>query len=307
MNPFFFASLVSILFAFSGMAQAQQYQPSSVRPPFDQVEINTTVLGDNIYMLDGEGANITVAVAADGVIMVDTQFAELNQKIRDAITALTALPIRYLIITHFHRDHTGGNAGFAQDGAIIVAHENVGKVLETGSLNGLTGNVVPPAVPEALPQISYTDAMTLHLEGLTAKLRHEGNWHTDGDTQIYFPEANVLVAGDIVTFGVYPNIDVSYGGNIDGMIEGVEAMLEITDNNTKIIPGHGPVGTKAMMVEFHQMLVGVRARVAQLIDQGLSEDEAVAAKPNADYSAALGANAQRAGNFVRVVYRSLDK
>jgi len=313
MNRFGLAVMIATALGIGSAAQAQtqiqaqpRYQPSSVRPPFDQVEINTTDLGNQIYMLDGEGANITVAVGGDGVIMVDTEFAELNQKINAAIAALTDLPIRYLIITHFHRDHTGGNAGFAQDGAIIVAHENVKPVMEMGSLNGLTGNVVPPQPAEALPQLIYTDAMTIYVEGHTARLMHEGNWHTDGDTQIYFPEANVLVAGDIVTFGVYPNIDVSYGGNIDGMIEGVDALLEIANDNTKIVPGHGPLGNKAMMIEYRQMLVDARARIAQLIADGLSEDEAVAATPNADYSALLGANAQRAGNFVRVVYRSLE-
>ncbi len=311
MNRIEFATLMAGALAFGSVAQAQvqaqhRYQPSSVRPPFEQVEINTTDLGNQIYMLDGEGANITVAVGGDGVIMVDTEFAELNQKIKAAIAALTDLPIRYLIITHFHRDHTGGNAGFAQDGAVIVAHENVKPVMETGSLNGLTGNVVPPQPLEALPQINYTDAMAIYVEGQTARLMHQGNWHTDGDSQIYFPEANVLVAGDIVTFGVYPNIDVSYGGNIGGMIEGVEALLEIANDNTKIVPGHGPLGTKAMMIEYHQMLLDARGRIAQLIADGLSEDEAVAAKPNADYTASLGANAQRAGNFVRVVYRSLE-
>ena len=256
-------------------------------------------------MLDGEGANITVAVSDDGVIMVDTEFAELNQKIKAAIAALTDLPIRYLIITHFHRDHTGGNAGFAQDGAIIVAHENVMTVLEAGSLNGLTGNVVPPAPAGALPQLTYTDAAAIYLEDHTARLMHEANWHTDGDTQIYFPEADVLVTGDVVIFGLYPNIDVPYGGNIDGMIEGVETLLQLANDNTKIVPGHGPVGNKAMMVEYRQMLLDARDRIAQLIADGMTEDEAVAARPNADYDAALGASAQRAGNFVRVVYRSL--
>ena len=298
--------LVSCVLAISVVARAQPvYQPSTERPPFDQVEITTTDLGNRVYMLQGEGANMTIAVSGDGVIMVDTEFAELNQKIKDAIAAITDLPIRYLIITHFHRDHTGGNAGFARDGAIIVSHENVKTVLEAGSLNGLTGNVVPPAPAEALPRITFDDAAAIHLEGHTARLMHRSNWHTDGDTQVYFPEADILVTGDIVSFGLYPNIDVSYGGSIDGMIEGVDALLQIANDDTKIVPGHGPVGDKAMMVEFRQMLVDVRTRIARQIAQGLTEDEAVAARPNADYDAALGMNAQRAGNFVRVVYRSL--
>lgn len=300
------AILVSCVLAIGSAASAQPvYQPSTVRPPFDQVEITTIELDNRVYMFQGEGANMTIAVSDEGVIMVDTEFAELNQKIKDAIAAITDLPIRYLIITHFHRDHTGGNAGFARDGAIIVAHENVKTVLETGSLNGLTGNVVPPAPAEALPRITFDDAATIYLQGHTAHLMHGSNWHTDGDTQVYFPEADILATGDIVSFGLYPNIDVSYGGNIDGMIEGVEALLQIANDDTKIVPGHGPLGDKPMMSEYRQMLVDARDRIAQLIADGLTEDEAVAAQPNADYDAALGASAQRAGNFVRVVYRSL--
>jgi len=307
MNRTRLAIVAASILLFSAGAQAQQqYQPSTPRPPFDQVEIKTTDIGNRIYMLEGEGANITIAVADDGVIMVDTQFAELNEKIKATIAALTNLPIRYLIITHFHRDHTGGNAGFAQDGATIVAHENVKAVLTTGSTNGLTGNVVPPAPVDALPRLTYTDAMTIHLEGHTAQLMHEANWHTDGDTYVYFPEADVLVTGDIVTFGRYPNIDVPYGGNINGMIEGVDALLQLANDNTKIVPGHGPVGNKAMMREYRQILVDARGRIQQLITEGKTEDEAIAAKPNADYDVALGADAQRAGNFVRVVYRSLN-
>ena len=306
MNRMRMATLVAGMLAIAAVTQAQpRYQPSSVRPPFDQVELTTTDLGNQVYMLQGEGANITLALSDDGIIMVDTEFAELNEKIKSAIAALTNLPVRYLIITHFHRDHTGGNAGFAQEGAVIVAHENVKPVLQRGSLNGLTGNVVPPAPVEALPQLTYRDAVTIYLEDHTARLMHRANWHTDGDTQVYFPEADVLATGDIVNFGVYPNIDVSYGGNIDGMIEGVDTLLQTVNDNTKIVPGHGPVGDKAMMMAYRQMLVDTRDRIARLIADGLTEDEAVAARPNADYDAALGASAQRAGNFVRVVYRSL--
>jgi cyclase len=236
---------------------------------------------------------------------VDSQFAPLYGKIKAAISGLTNLPIRYLINTHFHRDHTGGNEAFAKDGAVIVAHENVKTRLANGTRNGLTGGVVPPAPPIALPKETYKDTMTVRLQGRSAELKHPVDVHTDGDTYIYFPDANVLVAGDVVFFGRYPNIDFAYGGSIDGMIRGVDDLLKFAKDDTKIVPGHGPVGNKAMMREYRQMLVEARDRIAKLKAAGKTEDEIVAAKPNADWDAKFGLDARSNGNFIRVIYRSL--
>ena len=259
-------------------AQAQQLQPLAPAPDFDKVVIKTADLGNRTYMLEGEGGNITVAVADDGVIMVDSQFAPLYGKINVAIAALTQQPIRYLIITHFHRDHTGGNEAFGRDGATIVAHENVKTHLASGTRNGLTGNKVPPAPAIALPTETYKDTMTVRLQGRAAELKHPVDAHTDGDTYIYFADANVLVTGDIVFFGRYPNIDFLYGGSIDGMIRGVDDLLKFAKDDTKIVPGHGPVGTKATMREYRQMLVEARDRIQKLKAAGKTEDEVVAAK-----------------------------
>jgi glyoxylase-like metal-dependent hydrolase (beta-lactamase superfamily II) len=284
-------------------AEAQPLQPSTPRPDFSTVAIKTTELGNRTYMLEGEGGNVVVAVGDDGVIMIDNQFAEMHDK----ITKLTPQPIRYLVLTHFHRDHTGGNEAFANDGASIVAHETIKAHLAMGTRNGLTGNVVPPASSRALPAQTFKDAMTLRVRGRTAALRHLANVHTDGDTTIYFPDANVFVTGDIVFFGRYPNIDFAYSGSIDGMIRGVDEVLAFATDDMKIVPGHGPVGTKAQVRDYRQMLVDARERVAKAIAAGMTEDQVVAAKPNADYDAKLRSNAQQAGNFVRVVYRSLKK
>jgi cyclase len=282
-----------------------QLQPIAPPPNFDAVVIKTTDLGNQTYMLEGEGGNITVAVADDGVIMVDSQFAPLHGKIKAAIATLTSQPVRYLIITHFHRDHAGGNEAFGKDGATIVAHENVKSRLASGSRNGLTGNLVPPAPAIALPKEIYKDTMTVRLKGRTAELRHPVDVHTDGDTYVYFGDANVLVTGDLVFFGRYPNIDFAYGGSIDGMIRGVDELIQFAKDDTKIVPGHGPVGTKAMTRDYRQMLVDARDRIAKLKAAGKPEDEVVAAKPNADYDAKFGLDARSIGNFVRVVYRSL--
>jgi glyoxylase-like metal-dependent hydrolase (beta-lactamase superfamily II) len=299
------ASAAMAMFALGASALAQpQFQPATPRPEFDTVQIKTTDLGNRLYMLEGEGGNIVVAATDEGVIMVDDQFAPLHDKIRAAVAKITDKPIRYLILTHFHRDHTGGDEAFAKDGATIVAQENVKLRLAQGTKNGLTGNVLEPAAASALPRQTFKDSMILKLGNRTAELRHLIA-HTDGDTTVYFREANVLATGDIVTFGRYPNIDVPYGGNINRMIDDVDAVLAAANDDTKIVPGHGPLGNKAMIREYRRMLVDARDRVAKLIATGMTEDQAVAAKPNADYDAKLRLNAQQAGNFVRVVYRSL--
>lgn len=286
-------------------APAQTAQPVAPPVDFDKVAIRTVDVASGIYMLQGEGGNIVVALADDGVIVLDSEFAPLYGKIKTAISALTAQPVRYLVISHFHRDHTGGNQGFAKDGAVIVAHENVRKRLAEGTRNGLTGLLTPSAPAIALPKITYGTTMTLRLQGRTAELTHPADVHTDGDTYIYFPEANVLAAGDLVFFGRYPNIDFAYGGSIDGMIRGVDELLKFARDDTKIVPGHGPVGTKAMMRDYRAMLVETRNRIAKLKADGKSEDEIVAARPNADYDAKFGVDARAIGNYIRVVYRSL--
>jgi glyoxylase-like metal-dependent hydrolase (beta-lactamase superfamily II) len=276
-------------------------------PDFDKVTIKTTNLGNQIYVLEGEGGNITVAVADDGVFVIDSQFAPLYGKIKAAIGAVTNKPVRYLIITHFHRDHTGSAEAFGRDGATIVAHESVKTHMEAGTRNGLTGNMVPPAPAIALPKVTFTDGTTLRLQGRVAELKHSPAVHTDGDTYVYFPDADVLATGDIVFLGRYPNIDFAYGGSIDGMIRGVDELINFAKETTTIVPGHGPVGTKANMREYREMLVVARDRIAKLKAAGKSEDEVVAAKPNADYDARFGLDARSNGNFIRVVYRSLPK
>lgn len=299
------ACFVLLLLA-SGSA-AQPFVPGNPRPDFDTVQIRTTDLGNRTYQLEGEGGNVVVAVGEDGVIMVDNMFAELHGKLKAAVASLTVQPIRYMVLTHFHRDHAGGNEGFAKDGVTIVSQENIKARLATGTINRLTGTEVPPAPAQALPAQTFKDTMTLRVRGRTAELKYHPNVHSDGDTTIYFPDAKVFVTGDIVFFGRYPNIDFAYNGSIDGMIRGVDEVLAFVTDDMRIVPGHGPAGTKAQIREYRQMLVDARDRIAKAIAAGMTEDQVVAAKPNADYDAKLRLNAQQAGNFVRVVYRSLKK
>jgi cyclase len=290
----------------AGPALAQQPPAAAPPPPdFSKVEIKTTDLGDNVYMLEGQGGNITVAVAKDGIIMVDGEFAPLHDKIKTAISTISNQTIKYLINTHFHGDHTGGNAPFAKDGVAIVSEVNVKNRLAAGTTNGLTGVKTPPAAPEALPSKTYTGSYHIRLRGRVADLKHIENAHTDGDTYVWFKTANVLSTGDTFTNGRYPNIDFANGGNIKGMIAAADAYLKLSNDKTRIVPGHGPLADKAALMAYRTMLVTARDRMAKLVKEGKSEDDVVAAKPFADLDAKWAPTELASKNFIRVVYHSL--
>lgn len=272
---------------------------------FLEVEIKTTDLGDDVYMLEGQGGNITVALAKDGIIMVDGQFAPLHDKIKAAIAAISNLPVKYLINTHYHGDHTGGNESFARDGVTIVSQINVKQRLAAGTTNGLTGVKTPPAPQGALPSQTYMNVSKIRLRGRVANLKHIPNAHTDGDTYVWFKTANVLSTGDTFTNGRYPNIDFANGGNIKGMIAATDAYLKLTNAKSRIVPGHGPIADKKALTEYRAMLVTARDRMEKLVKDGKSEDDVVAAKPFADLDAKWAPTELASKNFVRVVYHSI--
>ncbi len=289
-------------------APAASPTPAPAAPPptdFSGVEIKTTDLGDGVYMLEGQGGNITVATAKDGIIMVDGEYAPLHDKIKAAISTISNQPIKYLINTHFHGDHTGGNEPFAKDGATVVAEVHVKTRLAAGTTNGLTGVKTPPAPEAALPEKTYTGQFKIRMLGRVADLKHIANAHTDGDTYVWFKTANVLATGDTFTNGRYPNIDFANGGNIKGMIAASDAYLKLVNDKTRIVPGHGPVADKAALVAYRAMLVSARDRMAKLVKDGKSEDDVVAAKPFADLDAKWAPTELASKNFIRVVYHSL--
>jgi cyclase len=306
-----------------GSALAQQTPPAAppatppaaqpAAPPpidFSKVEIKTTDLGDGAYMLEGQnpgsiGGNITVALGTGGIVMVDGQYAPLHDKIKAAIAVISNLPVKYLINTHYHGDHTGGNEAFAKDGVTIVAQVHVKSRLAAGTTNGLTGAKTPPAVPGALPTDTYEVFSKVRLPGRVADLKHIRNAHTDGDTYVWFKTANVLATGDTFTNGRYPNIDFANGGNIKGMIAATDAYLKLTNAKSRIVPGHGPIADKAALTEYRAMLVTARDRMAALVKQGKSEGDVVAAKPFADLDKKWAPTELASTNFIRVVYHSL--
>ncbi|HXJ01655.1 MAG TPA: MBL fold metallo-hydrolase [Micropepsaceae bacterium] len=299
MRSIAFTAAAATLALFAGsFANAAQQQD------FSKVEVKTTDLGHSVYMLEGAGGNVTVAVGTNGVIMVDSEFAPMHDKLKAAIAKLTKQPVQYLINTHYHGDHTGGNAAFGNEGAIIVAQRNVKNRLAnpTPGANGQTPAAAPAA---ALPTSVYSDNMTVAVAGPSAQVIHVANAHTDGDSFVYFPEANVMAVGDTGGPNRYPNMDLRGGGTIDGMIAASQAFLDKANATTKIVPGHGPLSTKADFQAYHDMLVDIRGRVAKLKADGKTEDQAVAAKPLADIQTRIMQDDMASERVVRAVYETL--
>ena len=292
--------LASAAIAFAGHAQAQQQDLANA-------QITTKDLGQGAYALLGPGGNITIVTASDGILMVDAEFPAVHDKVRAAIAAVSKQPIKAIVNTHFHPDHTSGDAAFIKEGVTVISHENVKLRLIEGTTNGLTGNHTNPLPPDAVPTKTYSGntGPVLKVKGRTGRIGHIANGHTDGDSCVYFPEVNVLATGDIVALGRYPNIDFANGGNIKGMIAGVDRYLKMANDKTQIVPGHGPVIHKPEFVAYRAFLIEARDRVAKLIKAGKSEKEAVAAHVFADWDAKLNANDQASANFTRVVYNSL--
>ncbi len=274
---------------------------------FAGVEIKTHQVVPGIYMLVGKGGNIGVSAGADGVFMIDDQFAPLTDRITAAVAALSDQPIRFLVNTHWHGDHTGGNENLGNQGVLIVAHDNV-YVRMSGDTEIAAFNTVVPASPKvALPVITFNDNVTFRLNGEEISVVHYRNSHTDGDSVIHFRNANVIHTGDIWFNGFYPFIDVSSAGSIDGIISSVKTLLALTDDNTRIIPGHGSLSDKQGLQGYLEMLETVRDRMNKLIAEGISLEEIIELKPNADYDAALGNGFINPEQFLRILYSDLKQ
>lgn len=299
------AALACLTLATPALAQTAPTPP--VGPDFAKINVVTTDLGHRTFMLEGAGGNVTVAAGDDAVIMVDGQFAPMHDKLKAAIAAVTPNKVAYLVNTHHHGDHTGGNAGFAADGAIVVGHVNERAMLAAGTTSNTTGVKFPPVEGGGLPSKTYTDALTLEVKGRSAALKHPANAHTGGDTYVFFADANVLSTGDTFTNGRYPNIDFLNGGSIRGVIAAADAYLALSNDGTKIVPGHGPLATKAELTEYRAMMVAARERMAALVKDGKSLDEVYAAKPFGDFDAKMKANEQQAKAFMRVVYMTVKE
>ncbi len=268
-------------------------------------KITTKTLRGGVSALMGSGGNIAVLPGKDGKLLIDSGYSTSKPQITTALDGLSADPVRHLINTHWHFDHTDGNEWVHAAGATILAQEMTKTRLSTPQTIAAFGGTIPASPAGALPTETFTDRKTVRLNGATLLLHHYEPAHTDTDISIYFQEADVLHVGDTWFNGFYPFIDYGTGGSIDGMIRATERNLAEAGAQTIIIPGHGPIGTKAELTQFHDVLVAARDRVAMLKKQGKTVDEVVAAKPLAEYDGTWGAGFMPGERFLRLVYQGV--
>lgn len=289
-------SIAAFLLLAAGLVQGQDSA---------EVSIQTTALRGGLHMLVGQGGNILASVGTDGAYIIDDQFAPLSDKIRAALNALGAPAVKFVINTHWHGDHTGGNQSFGASGALIVAQDNVRKRMSVDQFMGALDRKVPAAPTAALPVVTFSEEVSLHFNGESARIIHLPHAHTDGDALVFFAKANVLHMGDVFFNGLYPFIDLDSGGGIDGYLAGIDQGLALADAQTQIVPGHGPLSDRAGLQAFAQMLRGFRDRIKSLKDQGKTLAEVQAAAPTAAYDEQLGGAFIKPAQLVGFIYNSL--
>ena len=276
-----------IALAFTAMVPATNAQDLA------NIVIKAERVSGNVYMLTGAGGNIGLSIGEDGSFLIDDQFAPLTERILASVAELTPQPVRFVVNTHWHGDHTGGNEHLDEAGAIIVAHDNVRTRMRTGS-------------PEAaLPVVTFAESMTFYWNADEVRVVHVGPAHTDGDSIVYFREANVIHMGDTFFNGMYPYIDVSTEGTITGMIQAADTVLGLANDKTKIIPGHGPLGGVKELRASRAMLQEVHGRFQKLIRDGASKEEVIAAKPTRDLDAEWGRGFMKPDRWVGIIYDSM--
>jgi cyclase len=277
-----------LLAAQAALAQQQQED-------FSAVKITVHEVTGNFYYLEGRGGNVGVLVGDDGVLMIDDQFAPLTEKIVAAIRTISQKPIKMLVNTHVHGDHTGGNENIGKMGVQIIAHDNVRARLVRG-INGAA-----PAAPVALPVVTYGDAIGLHFDGEDIEVHKLPPAHTDGDSYIRFPKADVMHVGDVFRTGAYPVVDGGNGGTVKGTLAALQQVIETAGPNTKILPGHGMVSTRDDVIAFRDLVISLQEKISGMIEQGMTLEQVVAAKPTADLDGKYG----KPDRFLPLFYNAL--
>ena len=274
---------------------------------FSKVEIQATKLTDTLYMLVGAGGNIGVSAGEDAVFVIDDQYAPLSEKITAAIAKLTPKPVKFIVNTHWHGDHTGGNENFGKAGALIVAHDNVRKRMSVEQFIEAFNMRTPPAPPVALPVVTFAQGVNFHLNGDEIRVMHVANAHTDGDAIVHFVKNDVIHMGDTYFNGMYPFIDSATGGSVEGTIAAVDKGLAMAGDATKIIPGHGPLSNKAELKAYRDMLAAISGRVKAAVAKGEKLENITAANLSSDYDERFGKGFIKGPKFVEMLAKDMLK
>ncbi len=281
------------------LAASLSFGAQAQAPNFDAVQIKTIKVAQNIYVLEGQGGNIGVSVGDDGVLLIDDQFAPLTAK---HLEAITDKPVRFLINTHYHWDHVGGNENLGKAGVLIVAHDNVYKRMAGRQVVQILKQDIPPYPKAALPVVTYNDRVTYHINGDELTAYKVPRSHTDGDSFVRFRNANVIHTGDVFAAGRYPFIDVENNvGSVKGIVKAMDELIPTLDDFTKVIPGHGPVSTKKEVIAYRKMINTVATRVEALVRKGKTLEQVIAAKPLREYDEEWG-KFRKTDSFVEMVY-----
>ncbi len=288
-------------------AAALVAQVALAQQDFSKVEIKADKLAESVYMMTGAGGNLGLSVGEDAVFVIDDQFAPLTPKIQAAIAAITTQPVKFVMNTHWHFDHVGGNENLGKAGALIFAHENVRKRMSTEQFIEFLDMKVKAEPKVALPMVTFTRDVSFHINGDDVRVFHVARAHTDGDSIIHFAKNDVIHMGDTFFNKMYPFVDTSSGGTVDGMLDAADIVLEMAGDKTKIIPGHGPLATKTDLRTYRDMLAKISANIRGQIKAGKKLEEVVASKPTAEFDAAWGKGLLPPEKFVAMLYGNLAK
>ena len=278
---------------------------SHAQQDFSKVEIRSEALAGSVHMLTGDGGNLALSIGDDGAFLVDDQFAPLSARIKAAIATISRKPVRFVLNTHWHGDHTGGNESFGRAGSVIVAHENVRRRMSVEQLSEFAKQPIPASPRAALPVVTFAGDIVFHLNGDEIHAFHVPHAHTDGDAVVHFRRANVVHLGDVFFNKLYPFIDVGSGGTVAGTLAAVDQVLAMVGDDTKIVPGHGPLATRADLLAYRRMLATVQERVQALVREGRSLQDAVAARPTAEFDEAWGNGFLKPEQFLAVLWKDL--
>ena len=284
-----------LILASAGVASAQS-------PP---KKIEVAQVADGVHVLYGSGGNIGVSIGPDGVILIDDQYAPAMPQVLEALATLNPDPPRFVLNTHWHGDHTGGNENLAAKGSVVVAHDNVRQRMSTEQFSEFSQRKTPPSPAGALPIVTFSDNLSLHLNGDELRSVYVTHAHTDGDVFIHFRKANVIHTGDLMFAGMYPFVDLDSGGSVEGVIAGVDKMLALADERTRIIPGHGRLTDRAGLVSYRKLLADTSAQMREHVKSGKSLEQLLVEKPFAEFDATYAWDFITAERYIRILYRDV--